>query len=93
MSFTAFFCNNMVRKINGCYFLSRQEAVDYLMHAYGLSWCLTSWRNGFIKISYQTSNAERFSFLVSPYKVRNLVSIQLSQKELDAKMYSMLGRD
>ena len=93
MSFTAFFCNNMVRKINGTYFLSRQETVDYLIHAYGLTWCLTSWRNGLIKISYQTCNAKRFSFMANPYKVSNLISIQLSQKELDAKMYNILRRD
>ena len=83
----------MVRKIDGCYFLSRQESVDYLMQAYGLVWCLTSWRNGLVKISYQTSSAKRSSFTVNPYKVRNLATIQISQKELDAKMYGFLESD
>ena len=79
----------MARKIDGCYFLNRQESVDYLMQAYDL-WCLTRWSNGLIKISYQTKSAKRSSFTVNPYKVRNLESIQLSQKELDAKMYGFL---
>lgn len=78
----------MVEKINRVYFLNRKETVDYLMGAYDLKWCLTTWQNGKIKISYGTQNPDscRNSFCVSAYRVKNAKIIHLSKKELDGGM-------
>lgn len=53
-----FFCVKMVKKINRIYFLNRKETVDYLMGAYDLKWCLTTWQNGKVKVSYETQTPE-----------------------------------
>ena len=83
-----FFCVKMVKKINRLYFLDRKETVDYLMGAYDLKWCLTTWQNGKVKVSYETQASEslRASFCVFAYKVKNTKIIHLSKKELDEGM-------
>lgn len=78
----------MVMKKKGIFFLNRKECVDYLMEAYDLKWCITSWRNDKIKISYQSKNSVRNYFFANAYKVNGSKVIHLSQKDLDAGMMS-----
>ncbi len=76
----------MVKKIDGSFFLNRKEAIDYLMKAYELKWCITTWQKGKIKVSYETKQSARKYFITNAYKVRSSEIIQFAQKDLDAGM-------
>lgn len=76
----------MVKKIDGQFFLNRKECIDYLMQAYDLKWCITTWQKGKIKISYESRDSARAYFLAHAYKVKDSKVIQLSKKELDVGM-------
>lgn len=89
MHCTAFFVLIMVKKVNGIFYLSRDECVEYLMKAYQLRWCLTSWQNGKIKISYETSNLTRNHFLVFAYKINKTRQVQISKTELDLEILKL----
>jgi hypothetical protein len=78
----------MVRKIKGSFFLNREEVIEYLIKAYQLKWCVTTWHNQRIKISYCLKNSQRKYFFVNTYKIKNSQVVHFSQRDLDLGMLS-----
>ncbi len=74
----------MARKINGEYFLNREEVIDYLIYAFELKWCMTKWERGQIRISYQLSDNSRGSQKFSAYKCPKTEIVRLRKLELDS---------
>jgi len=77
----------MVVKLEGAYYLDRNETVQYLMQAYALKWCMTKWENKRVKISYENQSKKRRYYYVSAFKIKKSNNIHLSKSELDAGMH------
>jgi hypothetical protein len=76
----------MVVKLDGVYYLDRNETVQYLMQAYALKWCMTKWVNERVKISYENQSKKRGYYHVQAFKIKKSSKIHLSKAELDAGM-------
>jgi len=85
---TAFFLAEMALKLDGIYYLNRNETIEYLMHAYDLKWCITKWENGKVKISYEIQSSQRAYYYVTGYKIKSSKRVHLSKRELDVGMCS-----
>jgi len=83
---TAFFLAQMAVKLDGIYYLDRNETIEYLMHAYDLKWCITKWENGKVKITYEKQSRQRDYCHVSAYKIKRSKRVHLSKRELDLGM-------
>jgi len=76
----------MAVKLDGIYYLDRNETIEYLMHAYDLKWCITKWENGKVKITYEKQSRQRDYCHVSAYKIKRSKRVHLSKRELDLGM-------
>lgn len=76
----------MVFKLEGVYYLDRNEAVQYLMKAYALKWCMTKWENERVKVSYENQSKKRGYYHVNAFKIKKSSKIHLSKVELDTAM-------
>jgi len=81
-----FFLAQMAVKLDGIYYLDRNETIEYLMHAYDLKWCITKWENGKVKITYEKQSRQRDYCHVSAYKIKRSKRVHLSKRELDLGM-------
>ena len=80
------FFAQMALKLDGIYYLNRNETIEYLMHAYDLKWCITKWENGKVKISYEKQSSQRAYYYVTGYKIKSSKKVHLSKRELDVGM-------
>ena len=78
----------MVKKIDGEYFLTRVETIEYLSAAYSLVWCMTKWEFSGIGISYQFPSKKRGSQKFNAYKCARTKIVRLCKTELDAHFLS-----
>ena len=81
-----FFLAQMAVKLDGIYYLDRNETIEYLMHAYDLKWCITKWENGKVKITYEKQSRQRDYCHVSAYKIKRSKRVHISKRELDLGM-------
>jgi len=76
----------MAKKINGTYYLSRAEAVDYLLFAYPIKWCVSRWSRREVSFSFESKKRKRERVLVNAYFVKDTKNAWVKQAELDYEM-------
>jgi hypothetical protein len=72
-----------VRKVNGDIYLNRAEAIDYLIAAYSLRWCITKWSSKGIRISWQEAGGGLKTRVVQAYKLKKSKVVRMKKKDLD----------
>ena len=85
MFITVFFYK-MAKKISGIFYLDRNEAVEYVLKAYDIKWCITRWQSGKVNVSFETKSSCRANSDLVPYKIKNHKTIMLSKNEIDLAM-------
>ena len=80
----------MVRKVNNVNYLTRVEAIDYLIFAYNLKWCMTRWINQKIAISFVDSSSQRNMIKVSAFFLKDTNNAYMTQQELDLEMLKII---
>ena len=73
----------MAKKISGVFYLDRKEAIEYVLQAYEIKWCLTRWQSGKVNISFETKSSCRGNSNLIPYKIKDFQTILLSKNEID----------
>ena len=73
-----------MRKIDGkCYF-NRAEAIGYLMHGYGVKWCVTKWAGNEVIFSLQAADGVRRRLKTAGYKTKGSRIVRVLKDDLDA---------
>ena len=73
----------MVLKIKGEYFLTRAEAVSYILQAYKAKWCFARWSGDEVALSYETKEGVRQRVLMSAYKTKQSKTVRIRKFEID----------
>jgi hypothetical protein len=76
----------VAKKISGVFYLDRNEAVEYVLKAYDIKWCITRWQSGKVNVSFETNSSCRANSYLIPYKIKNHKTIMLSKTEIDLAM-------
>lgn len=87
-----FFCILMIRKIKNSYYLNRVDAIEYLIHAYDLKWCMTRWNGNLISINFQTKTNSRKNVKVLAYFLKPSKQAWLSKRDLDLEMLKICNK-
>ena len=73
----------MVLKIKGEYYLTRAEAVSYVLQGYKAKWCFARWRGGDIALSFESKDGDRQRLLLSAYKTKQSKTVRIRKFEID----------
>ncbi len=73
-----------MRKIEGKCFFNRAEAIGYLMHGYGVKWCMTKWSGNEVVFSLQAANGTRQRLKTPGYKTKDSRIVRVLKDDLDA---------
>ena len=84
MQVSSSFVEVVARKINGEYFLNREEVIDYLLYAFQVRWCMTKWEGGKIRITYQLTDSSRGTKKFPAYICPKTKIVRLRKYELDS---------
>ena len=73
----------MVLKIDGEYFLTRAEAVSYVLQGYHAKWCFARWSRDEVAFSFETKAGTRDRILLRAYKLKKSKTVRIRKYELD----------
>lgn len=73
----------MVLKIKGEYYLTRAEAVSYVLQGYKAKWCFARWSGGEIALSFETKGGNRKRLLLCAYKTKQSKTVRIRKVEID----------
>ena len=73
----------MVLKIKGEYYLTRAEAVSYVLQGYKAKWCFARWRGGEIALSFESKDGDRQRLLLSAYKTKQSKTVRIRKFDID----------
>lgn len=73
----------MVLKIKGEYYLTRAEAVSYVLQGYKAKWCFARWSGEEVALSYETKEGLRQRILISAYKTRQSKTVRVRKFDID----------
>lgn len=74
----------MVLKIKGEYYLTRAEAVSYVLQGYKAKWCFARWSGEEVALSYETKEGLRQRILISAYKTRQSKTVRVRKFDIDS---------
>ena len=74
----------MVLKIKGEYYLTRAEAVSYVLQGYKAKWCFARWSGEEVALSYETKEGLRQRILISAYKTRQSKTVRVRKFDVDS---------
>ena len=74
----------MVLKINGEYYLTRAEAVSYVLQGYKAKWCFARWSGEEVALSYETKEGLRQRLLISAYKTKQSKTVRVRKFDIDS---------
>ena len=74
----------MVLKIKGEYYLTRAEAVSYVLQGYKAKWCFTRWSGEEVALSYETKEGLRQRILISAYKTKQSKTVRIRKFDIDS---------
>ena len=74
----------MVLKINGEYYLTRAEAVSYVLQGYKAKWCFARWSGEEVALSYETKEGLRQRVLISAYKTKQSKTARVRKFDIDS---------
>lgn len=74
----------MVLKINGEYYLTRAEAVSYVLQGYKAKWCFARWSGEEVALSYETKEGLRQRILISAYKTKQSKTVRIRKFDIDS---------
>jgi hypothetical protein len=72
-----------VLKIKGEYYLTRAEAVSYVLQGYKAKWCFARWSGEEVALSYETKEGLRQRILISAYKTRQSKTVRVRKFDID----------
>ena len=73
----------MVLKIKGEYYLTRAEAVSYVLQGYKAKWCFARWRGEEIALSFESKDGYRQRVLLCAYKTKHSKTVRIRKFEID----------
>ncbi|MFP6899554.1 MAG: hypothetical protein VCA36_01340 [Opitutales bacterium] len=65
-------------------YFNRVEAIEYLLHAYGVRWCHTKWRVEWVVFSFEGADQRRHRRKIPSYRIRNSIIARVCKRDLDA---------
>ncbi|MBT7650363.1 MAG: hypothetical protein HN553_05255 [Opitutae bacterium] len=74
----------MVLKIKGEYYLTRAEAVSYVLQGYKAKWCFARWSGEEVALSYETKEGLRQRILISAYKTKQSKTVRVRKFDVDS---------
>ena len=74
----------MVLKIKGEYYLTRAEAVSYVLQGYKAKWCFARWSGEEVALSYETKEGLRQRILISAYKTKQSKTVRVRKFDIDS---------
>lgn len=74
----------MVLKIKGEYYLTRAEAVSYVLQGYKAKWCFARWSGEEVALSYETKEGLRQRILISAYKTKQSKTVRIRKFDIDS---------
>jgi hypothetical protein len=74
----------VVLKIKGEYYLTRAEAVSYVLQGYKAKWCFARWSGEEVALSYETKEGLRQRILISAYKTRQSKTVRVRKFDIDS---------
>ena len=74
----------MVLKIKGEYYLTRAEAVSYVLQGYKAKWCFARWSGEEVALSYETKEGLRQRVLISAYKTKQSKTVRVRKFDIDS---------
>ena len=76
----------MVLKIKGEYYLTRAEAVSYVLQGYKAKWCFARWSGEEVALSYETKEGLRQRILISAYKTKQSKTVRVRKFDVDSNL-------
>jgi hypothetical protein len=73
-----------VLKIKGEYYLTRAEAVSYVLQGYKAKWCFARWSGEEVALSYETKEGLRQRILISAYKTKQSKTVRIRKFDIDS---------
>jgi hypothetical protein len=74
----------VVLKIKGEYYLTRAEAVSYVLQGYKAKWCFARWSGEEVALSYETKEGLRQRILISAYKTKQSKTVRIRKFDIDS---------
>ena len=74
----------MVLKIKGEYYLTRAEAVSYVLQGYKAKWCFARCSGEEVALSYETKEGLRQRILISAYKTKQSKTVRIRKFDIDS---------
>jgi hypothetical protein len=74
----------VVLKIKGEYYLTRAEAVSYVLQGYKAKWCFARWSGEEVALSYETKEGLRQRVLISAYKTKQSKTVRIRKFDIDS---------
>jgi hypothetical protein len=74
----------VVLKIKGEYYLTRAEAVSYVLQGYKAKWCFARWSGEEVALSYETKEGLRQRILISAYKTKQSKTVRVRKFDVDS---------
>ena len=72
-----------MRKIDGHSFFNRAEAINYLLHAYKVKWCMTRWSRHTVAFSLESADGIRLRRRIPAFMTRNSRIARVRKEDLD----------
>jgi hypothetical protein len=73
----------VVLKIKEEYYLTRAEAVSYVLQGYKAKWCFARWSGGEIALSFESMDGNRQRLLLTAYKTKQSKTVRIRKVEID----------
>ena len=70
-------------KIGEELYLNRVEAIEYLLHAYGVRWCNTKWSEEWVVFSFEGADRRRHRRKIPSYRVRKSKIARVRKSDVD----------
>ena len=72
-----------MRQIDGNSFFNRAEAINYLLHAYKVKWCMTRWSRHTVAFSLESADGTRLRRRIPAFMTRNSRIARVRKEDLD----------
>ena len=76
--------SSKVIKIGEERYLNRVEAIEYLLHGYGVRWCNTKWSVEWVVFSFEGADGQRHRRKIGAYQIRKSTIARVRKSEIDA---------